>query len=70
VQQIEALVSSGLSFCLACSSQGIPYLYYCQWKMLMQKEDDINASNNFVSYNTKVTAYKICQGHTSVLAEI
>jgi len=67
VAMIYELVSSGCSQHKGCTAGGIPYLYYCCWKKLIKKVDNINDGKKFLSFNTKGTSRRIYQGHPSLL---
>jgi hypothetical protein len=49
---------------------GIPALYHRRWKKLINKVDDVNATDTFVSYNTHGTSRKLHQGRKSFLFTI
>ena len=70
VQTIDELVSCGETLDAACAHVRITPLYYRRWKTLLTKVDNVNATDEFVAYNTKGTARKIHQGRTSVLSAI
>ena len=70
VQTIDTLVSSGKSRRASCAFVGIPPLYYCHWKRLLTKVDDVNATEEFVTYSTKGTTHRLHHGRTSVSAAI
>ena len=70
VRTIDTLVSSGKSRHAACAYAGLVLLYYCRWKKLLTKVDDVNATEEFVAYSTKGTTRRIHHGRTSMLAAI
>ena len=67
VCQIDILLTSGLSWCRACESVGVKYLYYRSWKKLIKKIDIINDGEHFVAYNTKGKVWKIHGGCPGIL---
>jgi hypothetical protein len=69
-QQIDALISSGLSCHAACQSIGIPTLHFHRWKTLVMKVFNVTSTDDFVSYSTNRKACKIHPGHPSSLLAI
>ena len=67
VCQIEAFLTSGLSWRRACKNVGVKYLYYRRWKTLIEKVDSINDGEHFVAYNTKGRYSQACQDSTEVI---
>ena len=70
VQRVDDLMSSGFTRHCACLKVGIPALYHRRWKKLINKVDDVNATDTFVSYNTHGTSRKLHQGRKSFLSTI
>ena len=70
VQQIDALVATGIRGRKACLHVGIPLLYYSRWKKLITKVDALNSSTEFVSFSTKGTSRKVHPGRVSVLLQV
>ena len=70
VQTITELTTSGKSLCMAGAHVRLTPLYYHGWKRLLTKVDNVNATDEFVAYNTKGTARKVHQGRSSVLSAV
>lgn len=70
MQWFNDLISYWFTHCQACTKLWIPHLYYSQRKNLVENVDDLNACDNFVSYNMKDTSHMIQLSHTSVIAQV
>ena len=70
VHTIDTLVGHGNSRRKACTTMGICPLYYCRWKQVISKVDDLEAEDSFCSFKTNGTARKIHTGRVSLLAPV
>jgi hypothetical protein len=63
-------MSSGFTCHYACLKVGILALYHRWWKKLINKVEDVNVTDAFVSYNTHRSSCKLHQGWKSFLPTI
>ena len=65
IHAVNALVSTSISCCQACSHVG-SHIHYMRFKKVLKKVDDLKNSASFVPYKTNGNALKIHPGPPSL----